>query len=229
MPVEYHWAGVAIFGLLVLALAISLVLPARSETLKAATFVLSIALSMTGLNALLHTLFGTPFLWGRTALVLYPPLIVGLFFGLDGLWAMTWKIEVVARLILIPFLLLLGYNFYRSYSPHLFREWPVQSDTQSCLDQVQAARAKSVGMNEWHYAVLVNYYQLAFPGRYTFPFHKIYPQRFPASALSRFDYLILSPGDCDKLPLKSWRIVACYPGSGALILKNEAVALLVAE
>jgi hypothetical protein len=98
----------------------------------------------------------------------------------------------------------------------------VQNDTEALLQRLEAG-ARSVALNEWHYAVYANYYRLKDPGRYSFSAHMIYPQSFPLSDLHRFEYLLLSPGDYSPRELKDWQLVTHYPRSGARLYKRGTV------
>jgi hypothetical protein len=90
------------------------------------------------INGLLHWILNTPYLFSRTALVLYPVLITGLFGLLDkGSGRKGWR-----NMLAGGFLLVLLYNLYKNFSLKTFVEWPVQTHTEYTLDYLQKNGAK---------------------------------------------------------------------------------------
>jgi len=62
----------------------------------------------------------------------------------------------------------LCFNFYKRFNTRYFYEWPVQADTQKCLDHLARSDARKVGMGLWHRDVFIFYYAIAYPGKYGF-------------------------------------------------------------
>ena len=176
------------------------------------------------LNIVLHHLFNTPYLQERTALILFPPLVVGLFMLAEdkveeASWSKYFFYPVSGILLFV-----LVFNFYRGFSLKYFSDWPVQVDTQSCLDYLESSQAKEVGMSVWHHDVLINYYAYAYPGKYHFK-ATIIPDKFvngsDARALLSFDHLLKCPPHYDSLTLKNWTLKLNYPISGARVYKRK--------
>lgn len=188
----------------------------RTGKLTFPFFTLSLLLLMLLINGLLHLFFDTPYLFSRTALVLYPVLIMALFGILDtGPEKKIWR-----NILSGSFLLLLVYNFYKSFSLRTFVEWPVQTHTEYTLDYLQKKGAKNVALNPWDYALLANYFSKAYPGRYTFDYSVLpettdgqYKER---KTFEQHDYVVMVP-PYDSTLLKTWKVKAVLPYSKTVI------------
>ena len=218
VPLAFQYLGLILFVCLTVAFLglawVSLKMNRRFDLLFLA---LSICWLMLILNGVLNLLFDTPYLFSRTALVLYPLLVIISSCAINTLS----KKSKPASMVVPFFLIFLSYNFYKSFSVETFVEWPVQTNTEYTLNYLQQKRAKSVALNPWDYALMANYFSRAFPGRYTFNY-SYFPEnnkggKTDPGLLAPYDYIVLSP-PYDSLLVKSWEVKAILPFSKTVIL-----------
>jgi hypothetical protein len=175
------------------------------------------------LNVVFHLAFNTPYLLERTALVIFPPLIVGLCYALDRERGTGRKRKLAAIILSCIWTVFISANFYRSASLKTFREWPVQSDTKAALNYLQSQNAGKVGMSVWHHDVLVNYYKHAYPGKFRFNY-VVLPEKstpvFSQQPFSDCDYLLMTPPYYNGNLLQQWKLIRTFPESGTLLYKR---------
>lgn len=196
----------------------------RDGTPAVALFINLITLNIVLINAILHEMFGTPFLLERTTLVIYPSLVLGLFLSIDALRAPLAKAKWAYQIIPVSFLLFLAFNFYKSISFLYFKEWPVQTHTKAALDYLDAVHAKSVALNQWHHDAYVHYYSLAYPGKYKFhivPIPKMPGREMMNSQLNSCDYMLAAPPHGDTAFLADWVLQVEFHHSGARVYKRK--------
>jgi hypothetical protein len=173
----------------------------------------------------LHLLFKTPYLLERTALVLYPPLVLGFLGGLDNSRVFSSQVKFGVMVLLGLLVGLLTYNFYKSISLHSFKDWPVQTDTKACIDHLERHGAKQVGMDVWNRDVLENYYSKAYPGNYHFTYailpETLQPGSAQAASLLQYDHLVLVPPYYDSTLLQNWSLEFYFEKSGTRVYKRR--------
>lgn len=218
VPVPFQYAAFSLALALVIAFFYFGFRFIRSGKITFPFFSLSLLLFMLLINGLLHLLLNTPYLFSRTALVLYPVLITALFGILDtGHGKHNWRYFLAGS-----FLLVLVYNFSKSFSLKTYVEWPAQTHTEYTLDYLQKKGAKSVGLNLWDYSLLANYFSKAYPGRYTFdyillPYFKE-DKPLDRKIVEQLDYVVLAP-PYDSTFIKTWKLEEVLPYSKTAIMK----------
>ena len=222
-----HWFGWIIFLLISLATAYSFYTFKRRSRFTLSTLAFFVIFFIVIMNIFFHFLFGTPYLLERTVLILYPPLVVGLFIIISDVNKVRInRSGLNGVLFLIGFLhVLFVYNFYKSFSILTFKEWPVQTDTKKGLDYLKASNAKKVGMNVWQRDVLINYYLLAYPNQYQFE-HETVPELSESTYSGigdclNCDFLFLNPPFDTSLLSNDWKLELYFPTSGSKIFKKE--------
>lgn len=221
VPLAYQYLALAIFIFFVLALFWLGYRLLQSGKLPLALVAVSLFLLMLLLNGILHALFATPYLFSRTALVLYPLMTTAIFALLQESCRSTFLQRVLTGGLSVLLLL----NFAKSFSLQTFVEWPVQTNTKTTLDYLEKKGAKHVGLNVWDYSLLANYFSQAYPGRYTFRYAALPDNRngepITPETVQLFDYLVLSP-PLDSTLIKTWIPQKTMPFSKTVILKAPA-------
>ncbi|MFI5185549.1 MAG: hypothetical protein ACHQF0_02425 [Chitinophagales bacterium] len=221
----YQAIGFVIALLFAVAFSYSTYLFSRSKKLALGFLSLFLCLAIILFNFLFHLLFKTPYLFERTTLILFPPLVVGLFCFIDKMSKDLFWFKRTVNVLLSLVVVVFGFNYYKSFSLNYFPDWPVQTNTKECLDFLQASHAKMVGINEWHYSVFINYYSRAYPNKYTFNCKVLSDKEqldsLNTSLLPGFDYLLLAPPYNDSVLSKNRGIKLNFPASGAKVLEND--------
>lgn len=224
VSITYQVIGWLIFLLLIIAFLFSVYSFYVSKQFSLGSFSILICFFMVLLNATFHLLFNTPYLLERTVLILYPPLIVGLFGINDTIRQHAESGKHIRNTVCCLLIIFLSYNFYRSASLKTFKDWPVQTDTQACLNYLESSHAKNVGMSSWHYDVFINYYLHAYPDKYHFQYKGI-PEKITTAGngkqLYDFDYILICPPYYDSTVFKSWDLKLNFKESGARVYKKR--------
>jgi hypothetical protein len=225
----YQAAGVIIALLLAVAILYSVFLFSRTKRLSLSSLALFSCLAVILFNVFFNLFFKTPYLFSRTTLILYPPLVLGLFTFIDRITLNSLRVRRIISGFLGLLVIFFGYNYYKSFSSDSFSDWPIQTNTKECLDYLQASNAKRIGISEWHYSVFTNYYSKAYPGRYTFSYRVLSEKEqvdsLDTSLPSQFDYLLLVPPYNDSALLKAWSIKLSFSESGSKVVKNDSMSI----
>jgi len=209
--------GLLFIGLLFFSL-ISLYWYFRSKRLNLAIFSMNVFVVILLLSVVFHALFGTSFLYGRTALVIYVTILPGVFGIIDKGASMRPGVRPGFRVSMGLLIFFLCFNFYKRWNTSYFYEWPFQADTQKCLDHLVRSNAREVGMGLWHRDVFIFYYAMAYPGKYGFSCHLVTENDLKKEP--GFDHLLLSvPSDGKTGDFGHWRTELYYPATGAMVLK----------
>jgi hypothetical protein len=194
-----------------------------TKRLTAPILTVFICAGMVLLNLAFKLVFDTPYLLERSALVMYVPFIFGILKLMDE--SKTYErfrsIRLVTGIFACISISLYLFNFYNSFSLRYFKEWPIQTDTKKCIDQLSRMRAGNVGMSIWQYSVHRNYYSMAFPEKYPFTYEMVDITTAPFQSAPKYDYLLLDsiPGH-KEMWSKNWELVKRFEPSGAAILKR---------
>jgi hypothetical protein len=230
IPEAYQHIGIVIAILLVVSIVYISNSFFQSKRLTLCSLSLFSCLAIVLFNVFFHIFFKTPYLFGRTTLIFYPSLVLGLFCFIDTIIQNSLWFRRTVNILLAFLLIVIGCNFYKSFSLNNFLEWPVQTNTKECLNYLQASNARMVGINGWHYSVFINYYSKAYPGKYRFNYQiiseKAQMDSLKTNLVSKFDYLLLAPPYNDSALLKGWSIKMSFPESGAKVLKKDSTNIL---
>ena len=191
-----------------------------AKNLRAPDFLILTMGMIVLLNWLFHLGAGIPYLLDRTTLIIFPLLTLILFFLLE---AILKKIPYFMRsLVAVSIIFIAGINFYKSFSLHYFKEWPMQQNSKKAYDWLKQQNARHVAMDVWQFSVLHNYYRHAFPGRYRFAYSMVNYRHLTDttdSAMVNFDYLLLSaPYNRKETLLSSWHVKMHDPPTGLTLL-----------
>ncbi|MFT3826951.1 MAG: hypothetical protein QM731_23710 [Chitinophagaceae bacterium] len=189
-------AGYSIFIFLLAAFIISAYKYYRTRKLTLSFLSSSILVFIIAFNWILHLLFNTPFLLDRTALFLFP-LIMILFFTILDIY--EWKLKIFRyglQITLTAFMSLIIINFYKSINLKFFYELPLEAHARECFDYLQKERAKKIGVTIALYGLLEHYYKPAFPEKYPFDYIRVTTAQInqPADSLrvTGIDHLLLN-------------------------------------
>ena len=214
--------GTLLFISLLFFYLISLYWYFRSKRWNLAIFSMNVFMMILLQSIVFHVLFGTSFLYGRTALVIYVTILPGVFGIIDRAASMLPGAGAGFRVSMGLLIFFLCFNFYKRFNTRYFYEWPVQADTQKCLDHLAGSHARKVGMGLWHRDVFIFYYALAYPGRYGFSCQLV-TENDLKNDLSNdpgFDHLLLSiPSGGKSGDPGRWKAELYYPATGAMVLK----------
>jgi hypothetical protein len=216
--------GGVLFAVLLLFSFVALWYFFRSGVTGIGVYSMNIFVVILLVECVFHLLFKISFLYGRTALVIYVVLLPGVFgmadTGLKKRGDAGW-----ARIVMGLGILLLCFNFYKRFNLKYFYEWPVQEDTEKCLDRLVGSHARKVGMGLWHRDVFIFYYAVAYPGRYGFSCELVTEKDLKNGSFDRFDHLLLSvPLDRKNDDRDHWKTELYCPRSGAVVLARDVDA-----
>jgi hypothetical protein len=194
----------------------------RSRALDFAIYSMNVFVVILLLSIVFHVAFKTSFLYGRTALVLYVTILPGVFGIIDrGAWR-PGGTGLVFRCTMGLLVVAFCFNFCKRFNTRYLYEWPVQADTQKCLDWLARSHAKNVGMGLWHRDVFIFYYALAYPGRYPFAYGLVTEKDLKNDPVARFDHLLLSvPSDGAIGDPGRWTTELSYPETQAIVLARR--------
>ena len=188
------------------------------------TFLPAVMILIVLLNFAFHQLLGIPYLLDRTTLVFFTLLVVSLFLIISKAkrFLPTVAMNVTGLLIII----LAVFNFYKSFSLHSFKEWPMQENSIKAYDFLQQQNAQHVAMDVWQYSVLHNYYRHAYPGRFRFRYDLVNYRHLTDStgaSIKHYDYLLLSgPVNRSNNITSHWTIAMKDSLTSMRILANPA-------
>lgn len=169
----YQGAAAFVFVLLGVSCLYAVYVNVRLRKITITVFSLYLFATIVLLNIIFHVLFDNPYLSDRTALIIYPLLVLCFFKTSDAALLRLKRIAAPVKITAGLLLAFCCYNFYKSYNTRYFYETTVQADTKKCLEYLRAVNARRVGLHYFHLAVFANYYSVAFPGRYRFDYAEI--------------------------------------------------------
>jgi hypothetical protein len=217
-----------IAGLVLISLLTALIHYIRSATLTPFVFISVCLLGILLLNALFHIAFGTPYLLSRTTLILYPVIILMLFYFFKAVpLSLQWRNYLSIGLGL-PAMVLFALHFSYAFNTTYCYEWKEQADTKKCLDILVKKKAQRVLVHRWHSGVLTNYYRIAEPKKYAFSYQYFLSEDLQTSleqnrtAIDKYDYaILLPPYDLRTLQQKGipFTVLQHFPISDAVVLK----------
>jgi hypothetical protein len=178
---------------------------------------------------ILHLIAGTPFLYGRTAIVLFPVYILFLLFVADSFNASRAK-NIMAFISYAGGLLAI-LNFFNSANPNYFYEWRASADATVQLQQINQLTqkrkqpGKPVVFLHGIYGIFINYYSLLKPDGYYFdPLKRIdWSPLNPDKIFAKSDYAILPVyfWEMHAHPQKSrYRVLITYPVSKTVLVER---------
>jgi hypothetical protein len=140
----------ALFLLVLLSILLFLVLLAvyhRQGTLiimRPASFLLAITLLSSLFTVLQNILFGTPYLFQRTALFFIPLWILFLIFLADALSRLRPWLNSAAAILLVILAILASYHFYHTANTAKTADWGNDADTKAMLADLTDIRQKNL-------------------------------------------------------------------------------------
>ena len=154
------------------------------------------SLVLTGvflLSIFFNLAFDTPYLFGRTALPLYPCIVIAILFLID------FKASVTKSLRFIPVVsaVFLSIVFIKSINTSYSFEDVIQSETKPALNYSKPN--DRIIISPWHYGAWVNYYRITNPSQNNLAMNVVSSKELlllPDSVLApirRTNLLILSP------------------------------------
>lgn len=195
----------------------------RTSPLLLMAFVVSFFLLQT---ILFHYLFDTPYLAHRTALILYPLIVILLFLAGEKIQAKAGSMQWVAIGLKTAFFVLIAFNFYRAFNFTYCHEWKINADSERNFDALQRHGAKKVLAWQWYGGVWVNYYNIAPGEKYRFqPRFYVHGDQMKASqgfrdSLQTYDHAILFPPyQLEKLrtPQVDLKVLETFPTGVAIV------------
>ncbi len=214
--------GMLLFAALILFSSVAGYRWLRQKKMTIGNFSMVVFVVILLLDLVLHALFGVSFLYGRTALVIYVTILSGVFGIIDDASISLRRIKRATPVTMGSFALLLMINFLLRFNIIYFSEWPVQTDTERCLDYLRDANAKKVGMGLWHRDVYIHYYSVAFPGKYSFEVRLVMAKDLRNGSAAICDHLLLTlPDDEENGDLRAWNVEFAYPYSRTLVLARR--------
>ncbi len=180
------------------------------------------------LNLAFHLLFGTPYLYSRTTLMLYPSIVTVLFLFFDAIEFRKLRITYMHVGLSVSVMLMFIIHFFSTLNFKYCFEWKQQAESKECFDYLVKLNAHNVLTHEWHYGVYLNYYKVLDEEKYSFKPEKVTTREFVSipdelyNKATHSDYaLILPPYDLVKMRSKGLRFTVLkeFPITGSLIIE----------
>jgi len=178
----------------------------KKRRFNAGTILTLIVLTIFGLNIFFHHAFGTPYLFKRTALQWWTPVIAMVFFCIEKIFtsnfensANTNQQQISKSFFSITFSLLILFHFVYQYKANYNDRIEKQRYDIQIYNDLYHKKANHVGMSRHFCVPLKNYYQFIDKRYQQLRFDFIYETKLANcvnekawNAIASFDYLVIS-------------------------------------
>jgi hypothetical protein len=200
----------------------------RRKRMDAYLFLSMIIFFMFLLNGLFHLFLGTPYLYSRTTLMLYPVAITFLFYFFNDVSIRFPTAKLPATILTGVFTIGFIAHFVTCFNTSYCFEWKQQSDSKECLDFLAKEGTGQVLIHEWHFGVYKNYYSIIAPDKYSFQSELVrtadcmeVTEDFSLKAKRSRMLLLLPPFDLQKMQDQglNFTVLKTFPFTGSVVIK----------
>jgi len=188
-----------------------------------ATMLLFISLLSFGF----HIAFGTPYLFSRTTLMLYPCIATMFFYFFNDISIAHSKTKLLVHGLGFSVIIVMTIHFFSCFNFKYCFEWIEQAESKGGFDFLAYEKARHVVLHKWHYGVFANYYKQVAPAKYSFEAEEL-AYNVPDVEEDLYlkaqhsDYaLLLPPYDLQKIRQKGlqFEIQKRFPLTNSIVIK----------
>ena len=182
----------------------------RIKQIRLFHFVNIVLVGSLMIGLLFHMLFQTPFNEGRTAVYLYPLIILSISTGIEFVVTNYQLLKNGMTVLLLACSLSAAFfSIKAAYTDYCFETRDQVGIDQVMLElQNRYTADTTIALPSWHFGVHVNYYQLLNPGGYAF---RTLKYEYPKTGVHT-DSVIVVMKQCD--------IVVLYPARDTIVLQK---------